>query len=131
MKAISPDMIVVVHRLPGRMRVRVPQLRTMPDCAAWLKRQLLSFPGVSGTRLRPEARSAVITYDVAATSDEQLLAKLRSLDALMIQLVPFGRNIGHADGIFGKFHFISGFADLLCQVTVQSRSYVFGGIRYA
>ena len=80
MKAISPDMIVVVHRLPGRIRVRVPQLRTMPDCAAWLKRQLLSFPGVTGTRLRPEARSAVITYDVAATSDEQLLAKLRSLD---------------------------------------------------
>ena len=40
----------------------------------------------------------------------------------MIQLVPFGRHIGHADGIFGKFHFISGFAELLCQVTIQSRS---------
>ena len=50
--------------------------------------------------------------------------RARPSDALMIQLVPFGRNIGHADGIFGKFHFISGFADLLCQVTVQSRSYV-------
>lgn len=62
--------------------------------------------------------------NVGMLAETESHERARPSDALMIQLIPFGRNIGHTDGIFGKFHFISGFADLLCQVTVQSRSYV-------
>ncbi|BDH44805.1 ATPase P [Salmonella enterica subsp. enterica serovar Choleraesuis] len=80
MKVKAPDTIAIVHCLPGRLRVRVPQLRSMPDSASWLKRQLLSMPGVTGTRLRPEARSAVITFDSQQTNQHQLLERLQNLD---------------------------------------------------
>ncbi|WP_409306607.1 heavy metal translocating P-type ATPase [Pectobacterium sp. B1J-3] len=75
-----PETITLVHQLPGRVRLRIPQMRTYPQSLAWLRRQLLSFSGVNGVRLRPEACSAVMTYDRRQTHGECLLQKAQSLD---------------------------------------------------
>ncbi|MCL2899623.1 heavy metal translocating P-type ATPase [Brenneria tiliae] len=75
-----PETITPVHQLPGRIRLRIPQMRRRPQGLAWLKRQLLSFSGVNGVRLRPEACSAVITYESGRTNGEILLQKAQELD---------------------------------------------------
>ncbi|WP_247595451.1 heavy metal translocating P-type ATPase [Brenneria roseae] len=75
-----PDTISLVHQLPGRIRLRIPQMRYHPQGLVWLKRQLLSFRGVNGVRLRPEACSAVITYDRGQTKGDALLQKALALD---------------------------------------------------
>ncbi|ATA23064.1 metal transporter [Brenneria goodwinii] len=80
MIARLPETITLVHQLPGRVRLRIPQMRRYPQSLAWLKRQLLSFRGVNGVRLRPEACSAVITYDRQQTKSQTLLQKALALD---------------------------------------------------
>ena len=57
------ERVVIVHQIPGRVRLRVSALKDYPDAAGWLKQQILTFPGVSGVRIRPSARSAVIEWD--------------------------------------------------------------------
>ncbi|QBH95588.1 heavy metal translocating P-type ATPase [Limnobaculum zhutongyuii] len=69
-----------VHQLPGRLRVRIVQLREQPDVAGWLKTHLLSFTGVKMVRLRPAAASAVLTYHTSKTDAEKLLAQLNAID---------------------------------------------------
>ncbi|AFJ47901.1 heavy metal translocating P-type ATPase [Shimwellia blattae] len=72
--------ISVVHSLPGRVRLRVPQLARYPDAALWFRQQLLSLPGVSGVRLRPEACSVIIEYHPQQTDSPELLRQIAHVD---------------------------------------------------
>lgn len=80
MSNAATDVISVVHSLPGRLRLRVPQLVRFPDGVMWFRQQLLSLPGVSGVRLRPAARSAVIAYDHQQTDEGSLVRRIEGLD---------------------------------------------------
>ena len=42
--------------------------------------------------------------------------------SLVIELVPFGRHVGHADGILHEFHLVARLSDFLRQVAVESRT---------
>ncbi|WP_172731720.1 heavy metal translocating P-type ATPase [Pluralibacter gergoviae] len=76
----ATESISIVHRLPGRLRLRVPQLASCPDGAGWFRQQLLALPGVSGVRLRPAARSAVVEFDPRVSGAEALLAQIADID---------------------------------------------------
>lgn len=73
-------LVTLVHKLPGRLRARIPYLRQNQDVAGWLKTQLLSLVGVRSVRLRPAAASAVLTYDINKTDELTLLAQLNAID---------------------------------------------------
>ncbi|SUB73422.1 Uncharacterised protein [Pluralibacter gergoviae] len=76
----ATESISIVHRLPGRLRLRVPQLASCPDGAGWFRQQLLALPGVTGVRLRPAARSAVVEFDPRVSGAEALLAQIADID---------------------------------------------------
>lgn len=76
----NQTLVTLVHKLPGRLRARIPYLRQNQDVAGWLKTQLLSLPGVRSVRLRPAAASAVVTYDINRTDELTLLAQLNAID---------------------------------------------------
>ncbi|KAA8998092.1 heavy metal translocating P-type ATPase [Affinibrenneria salicis] len=72
--------VVVLHRLPGRLRVRLSPLRHHPAIADWLRLQVLAFGGVHQVRVRPEAASLVLCYHRHQTDESALLAQLRRID---------------------------------------------------
>lgn len=72
--------IGVVHRLPGRLRVRLPPLMRYPDAADWLRHQLLALIGVTRVRVRATIGAVVIEYQPTQTDETCLLTKLRALD---------------------------------------------------
>ncbi|HDG1669849.1 TPA: heavy metal translocating P-type ATPase [Kluyvera ascorbata] len=74
------ERVTVVHQIPGRVRLRIAALGDYPDTAGWLKQQILTLPGVSGVRIRPSARSAVIQWDRARTSLAAIVAAVETLD---------------------------------------------------
>lgn len=76
----NQTLVTLVHKLPGRLRARIPYLRQNQDVAGWLKTQLLSLVGVRSVRLRPAAASAVLTYDINKTDELTLLAQLNAID---------------------------------------------------
>jgi cation transport ATPase len=53
----------VVHHVPGRLRVRIPELKTCPDLPHWLKGPILAQAGVQSLRVNVACASAVICYD--------------------------------------------------------------------
>lgn len=72
--------VTVVHRLPGRLRLRMALLIRFPDGANWLRHQLLAQLGVTRVRLRPAIGSVVIEYHPAQTNESMLLAHVASFD---------------------------------------------------
>lgn len=72
--------ICVVHRFPGRLRVRLPLLTRYPDAADWLRHQLLALVGVTRVRVRATIGAVVIEYQPTQTDETGLLTKLQALD---------------------------------------------------
>lgn len=76
----SGERVTIVHQLPGHLRLRVFALTDYPQAAGWLKQQILGLPGVSGVRIRPSARSAVIHWDGERTTAAAIVAAVTALD---------------------------------------------------
>lgn len=55
----------VVHALPGRMRIRIPQIRRDRALADAVAESLLSRPGVTCVRVNAACASVVVDYDTA------------------------------------------------------------------
>lgn len=70
----------IVHQLPGRVRLRLPALAHAPQRAGWLKRQVLSIPGVTGVRIRPAARSLVVNWATDRASLSAIIDAVNALD---------------------------------------------------
>ncbi len=66
----------VIHRLPGRLRVRLPRLRHDTAYAADLKQEISRITGVTEVRVNPAASSIVITYQVNLLPEHALLEDL-------------------------------------------------------
>jgi heavy metal translocating P-type ATPase len=55
--------LAVVHHVPGRLRIRIPDLKIYPKLAQWLRGPVLAQPGVESLRINTACASAVIHYD--------------------------------------------------------------------
>lgn len=66
----------IVHRVPGRFRLRVPRLARDSRYAQKLSWFVESLNGVIGVRINPLARSVIIYYERSAISSEGLMAGL-------------------------------------------------------
>jgi hypothetical protein len=77
----------VVHSLPGRLRLRIPALKRLPEDAAHaeelLGRLLLVADGVNDVKMEHHTGSVVVVYDDGATSDEDIVAYLSGVMALV------------------------------------------------
>ncbi|WP_434777853.1 heavy metal translocating P-type ATPase [Neisseria sp. Ec49-e6-T10] len=71
--------VSVIHQIPGRVRFRVPDLKQYKHAAGGLHLYLAALTGVKNVRLRPEAASVVIEYDIHTISIEQLQHALSNL----------------------------------------------------
>src|SRR5947209_4079106 len=68
----------VVHHIPGRIRLRVPELRDCGDLSRWLKGPVLSELGIESFRVNQWCASVVITYNAAIPGVvNRLLASLQ------------------------------------------------------
>lgn len=69
------DAVVVVHRLPGRLRLRL-RSRPNPGALHAVERALVQADGVLHVRVNESAASVVVEYDPARQSPQHLLALL-------------------------------------------------------
>lgn len=72
----TPLVAQVVHRLPGRLRIRLAQLRSDPAYVKDLKHMLGSVVGVTEVRVNPLASSMIITYQVQHLTEQELFQRL-------------------------------------------------------
>jgi Heavy metal associated domain 2 len=70
----------VVHAIAGRIRIRIPWLRSDADSVGKLQRALESLNFVSDVRVNPIAQSIVITYRASALSSQEAVE--RFVDAM-------------------------------------------------
>ena len=66
----------IAHQMPGRVRIRIPAARDNPELLEGIREAFADLPGLQRTRLKPEAGSIVLRYDVTeAAAFEKRLAQ--------------------------------------------------------
>lgn len=60
---------LLVHKLPGRVRLRVPALKGSPNLVAEAEGRLLVFPGIKKVRANPVTGSLELLYDPVLIKD--------------------------------------------------------------
>ncbi len=69
----------IVHHVPGRIRLRLPELAESSDLSTWIKGPLLDELGIQSYRVNPWCASVIICYDRSAPGfSEHLLSALES-----------------------------------------------------
>lgn len=63
----------VVHRIPGRMRVRIDRLHDDSRYGNDLKQAVIALLGVSEVRINPTASSIIITYQISQLLEQTVL----------------------------------------------------------
>ncbi len=71
----------IVHRVPGRVRLRYRCRPDVPQDAATLQQAAAGLPGVTAARVNVRARSMILTYDPDRTEAEPLRAAAAGLPA--------------------------------------------------
>jgi copper chaperone CopZ len=66
--------IQVVHRLPGRLRLRLPWLHDHREQASPLAERLSELPGMAEVEVRPYTGSVLCAYDDERLDEERILA---------------------------------------------------------
>jgi Heavy metal associated domain 2 len=66
----------VLSHVPGRLRVRVPDLRGEAARASQLEQRLASVPGVARTQANPVTGSVLVEYDPHLTPADRIYASL-------------------------------------------------------
>ena len=66
-----------LHHIPGRIRVRFPNVKRNPAKAAALEASLRSLPGVDRVHVNPLTGGALIHYRPSVIDGERLIARLR------------------------------------------------------
>lgn len=80
----------IVHEVPGRVRLRVPRLKTEPLLAQRLGLYLERQPGVTSVRMNLACASLILTYDPTATSVATLLGCMQAgvpLDTVRVRTI--------------------------------------------
>jgi len=69
---MNPDF----HHIPGRLRVRIPQVKRNEAAAQAVQRRLTGLPGVTSARANVVTGSVTVTYDPQAISGDDLVGAL-------------------------------------------------------
>jgi copper chaperone CopZ len=69
-------MTYYVHQIPGRVRIRIPQIRTNPSLAAEIE-SMLSLVGVKKVEVNPMTGSVTVSYNPQLLDADHLLRALR------------------------------------------------------
>ena len=83
------NQIKVIHAIPGRIRVRVPQLAYNSEYAQRLQQLALLTAGVTSVRINPSVASVVITYQADPSSNSETQSHLVNL----IQTAEFKKDL--------------------------------------
>jgi hypothetical protein len=67
-------MSVYLHEVPGRLRIKVPELKRNPRKAHSLPRRLTGFAGVLSASINPTTGSLLVHYDPDILPSEALLS---------------------------------------------------------
>lgn len=70
-------MSYLVHRIPGRVRIKVPTIRYSPGGALLLQGLVEALPGVEKVQCNPVTGSVVVYYDEALLSAERIVEVLK------------------------------------------------------
>jgi len=73
-------MIVLVHDVPGRLRLVAPHLKRKHRAAAALRRQVRSVEGVTCVSVSPITGSVIVHHDGSAVTRARILASLEAED---------------------------------------------------
>ena len=88
----GPDRILfastVVHAIPGRIRLRVPPLKSDPSLAGSLATLLKAHPTVTDVTVNRACASLTVNYDPTAWTSESLCRFLQELTREEIQAYP-------------------------------------------
>jgi hypothetical protein len=68
--------IKVVHAIPGRMRLKVADVREHPTLAGELQQRLVSLPGVRQVEVNPRTGSVLILYEATAFASAEAMQEL-------------------------------------------------------
>src|SRR5919197_5955314 len=77
MASLPLDFIEIAHRLPGRVRVRIPALRRRADAVERVARHAADLAGVLDVEGHPFTASLVVRFDPAVVAVERIVAVLR------------------------------------------------------
>jgi Heavy metal associated domain 2 len=53
----------IVHKIPGRIRMRIPRAKTNPEVLETYKEIFSAIPGITKVKAKPESGSIIIHYD--------------------------------------------------------------------
>lgn len=84
--AVRTSAAYVIHRSPGRLRLKVAALRANPEMAERIAERLSTLPGVIEVRATPATRSVLVLHEEERFSEEQLAAAAR--EAELFELSP-------------------------------------------
>lgn len=70
-------MTYYLHSVPGRLRVKIPQLRHRPAMAAVIS-ETLSFDGIQDVKIKPLTGSVVVNYDPELLDQSRILQALEA-----------------------------------------------------
>jgi copper chaperone CopZ len=70
-------MTYYLHSVPGRLRVKIPQLRHRPAMAAAIS-EALSIDGIRDVKIKNLTGSVVVHYDPALLTDARILQTLEA-----------------------------------------------------
>ncbi|HKT34591.1 MAG TPA: heavy metal translocating P-type ATPase [Nitrospira sp.] len=83
----------ILHRLPGRLRIRVPWIKNRPGTALGLAGMLSKFEGITDCRANADCASVTISYDQRRWTANRLSGRLRRLTSQDIQRLAPADNI--------------------------------------
>jgi hypothetical protein len=69
----DPRLVYLVHRGPGRLRLRLRWLRDAPDEATALADRLAALPGAAEVEVRPSTGSVLVRYDPELLDGERVV----------------------------------------------------------
>ena len=88
MASLPRDFLEVAHRLPGRVRVRIPALRRRADEVERVARDAADLSGVLEVEGHPFTASLVVHFDPARVAEERVVAALREAAGVGTVLQP-------------------------------------------
>ena len=92
----------IVHRSPGRLRVRVEQARHDAELGRRIGERLSGVPGVSRIETAPDTGSVLVLFEPSRFDEERLASAAREADLFHLDLSPAVTGEGQPrDGLLG------------------------------
>src|SRR3954465_13473825 len=66
-----------LHSIPGRLRVKVPEVKRSPEAAMRVERRLGELEAVREVRANPLTGNILVLYDPGGTGPERIIEALR------------------------------------------------------